>query len=47
MKELPTMELFLLMCETVFGCSEDCVAVSTEVKELVLPNPKFPNSIFG
>ena len=24
MKELPTMELFLLMCETVFGCSEDC-----------------------
>ena len=47
MKELPIMELFLLMCEIVFGCSEDCVTVYAEVEELFLPNPKFLDSIFG
>ena len=30
------MKLFLLMCETIFGCCEDCVAVSAEVEELSL-----------
>ena len=36
MKELPTMELFLLMCENIFGCCEDCVAVTAEIDELFL-----------
>ena len=30
------MELFLLMCEIVFGCCEDYVAISAKVKELFL-----------
>ena len=47
MKELPIMELFLLMCETVFRCSEDCVTIYAKVEELFLPNPKFLDSIFG